>query len=458
LERALYLATHGRPGPVWLDIPLNVHGSQVAPDLLKGYDPREDEAVFETKDLRAACRKILEKLKQAKRPVILNGAGVRISGAHADYLRLVEKLGVPVVTAWNAHDVVWNDHPCYVGRPGTIGDRAGNFAVQNADFLLILGSRLNIRQISYNWQSFARAAYKVMVDVDAAELKKPTLKIDFPVHADLAQTLKTLLDLNCDGPTDEHKNYLAWCLERKKKYPVVLPEYKKGKEGVNPYCFAEALFKELPEGEKIVAGDGTACVVTFQAADLKKGQRLYTNSGCAPMGYDLPAAVGASFAMDKGRVVCIAGDGSIMMNLHELQTISTHGLPIKVFVLNNRGYHSIRQTQQNFFADNIVGCGTESGLGFPDFGKLANAFGIPFRRVGVLSELQRGIRETIMGDGAQICEVVLDLRQQFAPKLSSRRLADGRMVSSPIEDMAPFLPREEFLKNMVIEPLKESIQ
>lgn len=458
LERALYLATHGRPGPVWLDIPMNVQGSQVAPAALKGYDPREDELVFETRDLKEACRRILDKLRQAKRPVLLNGAGVRLSGAYADYRRLVERLGVPVVTAWNAHDVIENDHPLYVGRPGTIGDRAGNFAVQNADFLLVLGSRLNIRQISYNWPSFARGAYKVMVDVDAAEMKKPTLHIDFPVHADLGQAIRTLLELSYAGPTAEHKHYLSWCLERKKRYPVVLPEYRGGREGVNPYLFVEALFDRLPANEKIVTGDGTACVAAFQAAKIKKGQRLYTNSGCAPMGYDLPAAVGASFATDHGRIVCIAGDGSIMMNLQELQTIVTHRLPVKIFILNNRGYHSIRQTQRNFFADNIVGCGTESGLGFPDFGKLARAFGIPFRRVGSPAGLKTGIRRTLAGSGARMCEIVLDLNQQFSPKLSSRRLADGRMVSSPLEDMTPFLPREEFLKNMIIEPLKESMQ
>ncbi len=458
LERALYLATHGRPGPVWLDIPMNVQSAMINPMSLKGYDPKEDAIVFETKDLRASCRRILDRLAMAERPVILNGAGVRLSGAHEDYLKLVDRLGIPVVTAWNAHDVIENDHPCYVGRPGTVGDRAGNFAVQNADFLLILGSRLNIRQISYNWNSFARAAYKVMVDVDSSELKKPTLKIDFPVHADLKETIQTLLDLDYVGPNARHAQYLDWCIQRKKKYPVVLPEYHEGKKGVNPYVFVNELFKLLPENEKIVTGDGTACVTTFQAAALKKGQRLYTNSGCASMGYDLPAAVGASFATNKGRVICLAGDGSVMMNLQELQTIATHKLPIKIFILNNRGYHSIRQTQQNFFADNIVGCGTESGLGFPDFEKLSLAFGFPFLRVQSHEGLSAKIKETIFGDDARICEIVLDLKQQFSPKLSSRKLPDGRMVSSPLEDMAPFLDRKEFLENMIINPMEEPLQ
>lgn len=450
LERALHLAAHGRPGPVWLDIPMDVQGAQIEPRALKGYDPREDAIAFETKDVEAACRAALTRLAAAQRPVVLAGSGVRLSGAHDLFLRVIERLGVPVVTAWNAHDVLWNAHPLFVGRPGTVGDRAGNFAVQNADFLLVLGCRLNIRQISYNWENFARTAYKVMVDVDAAELKKPTLKIDLPIHAGLNDALRAMAQAEHPGPTDAQRRYLDWCLERRRRYPVVLDSYRGGSEGINPYVFMEALFQALPEGERIVSGDGTACVTSFQAADLKKGQRLYTNSGCASMGYDLPGAVGACFAADKSRVICLAGDGSIQMNLQELQTIATHRLPIKIFVLNNRGYHSIRQTQQNFFPDNIVGCGTESGLGFPDFGKLAHAYGIPYRRAAADGDLGASVRETVGGDGPQMCEVVLDLRQQFAPKLSSRRLPDGRMVSSPLEDLSPFLPREEFESNMIV--------
>lgn len=457
LEKALFLATDGRPGPVWLDIPMNVQGATVDPAALVGFDPAKEGYGPPPTDIGDACAQILDRLRQARRPVILAGSGVRLSGAHDDFLRLIERLAIPVTTAWNAHDVLWDEHPCYAGRPGTIGDRAGNFAVQNSDFLIVLGCRLNIRQISYNWRSFARAAYKVMVDIDEAELRKPTLSIDLPIHARLQDVLRELLRRADDGPAPAHRDYLAWCLERRRRYPVVLSSYRGGQDGLNPYRFVEALFQALPEGERVVTGDGTACVATFQAAYLKRGQRLYTNSGCAAMGYDLPAAVGASFAADKGRVVCIAGDGSIQMNLQELQTIVTHRLPIKLFVLNNQGYHSIRQTQQNFFPDNIVGCGTESGLGFPDFCRLAHAYGIPYRRVNSDAGLGEGVRSTLDGEGAQMCEIALDLRQVFAPKLSSRRLEDGRMASSPLEDLSPFLPREEFLDNMIVEPLKESM-
>jgi acetolactate synthase I/II/III large subunit len=455
LEKALHLAATGRPGPVWLDVPMNVQGALVDPHTLKGYDPAEDRLKFATKDLKSTCVEILERLKHAKRPALLVGSGIRLSRSYEGFLHLIDKLGIPVTTAWNAHDILWDDHPLYVGRPGTVGDRAGNFAVQNSDFLLILGCRLNIRQISYAWQYFARTAYKIMVDIDEAELKKPTLKIDLPVHADLANVIPMLLELNPPGPTPAHQDYLKWCMERRTRYPVVLPEYRKNATSVNPYCFVEALFNELPEDEHIVTGNGTACVATFQAATLKKGQRLYTNSGCASMGFDLPAAIGACLATDHKRVICIAGDGSLQMNLQELQTIVTHRLPIKIFVLNNQGYHSIRQTQHNFFKDNIVGCGTESGLGFPDLEKLAYAYGIPFRRIkNHQDQMSKKISDTIRGEGPQMCEIILDLNQQFAPKAASRKLPDGRMLSSPLEDLAPFLDREEFKKNLLIPPVE----
>ena len=303
--------------------------------------------------------------------------------------------GIPVVTGFNAHDLLATDHAVYVGRQGTIGDRAGNFAVQNADYLLILGCRLNIRQVSYAWQHFARGATKVMVDVDAAELAKPTLAIDLPVHADVAAVIAGLLAATEPWrPTAAQAHWLGWCRERKARYPVVLPEYWSSPRQVNPYCFVEALFEQAADDETVVTGDATACITTFQAAKLKEGQRLFSDSGCAPMGFDLPAAIGACVAQGRRRVVCLAGDGSIMLNVQELQTIAGLGLPIKVFVLNNNGYLSIRLTQRNFFPDNPVGAGPESGVTFPDFGRLAHGFGIPFRRCETHGGLRDAIRES----------------------------------------------------------------
>jgi acetolactate synthase-1/2/3 large subunit len=447
MEKAIYLSTHGRPGPVWVDVPIDIQAAPVDASQMKGFDPVAEGYEAQPAQLQTQVTQVLEKLKSAKRPVIMVGGGIRVSGTHERFLKLAEKLQIPIATCWNAHDVIWDEHPLYVGRPGSIGNRSGNFAVQNSDCVLILGSRLNIRQISYNFKSFARHAYKIMVDVDAAEMKKPTLNIDLPIAADLKDFFSVLSD--CEyAPRQEHREWLSWCKERLAKYPTCLPEYYQLKTKVNPYCFVDQLFAQLGEDDWIVTGDGTACVVSFQAAKLKKGQRLFTNSGCASMGFDLPAAIGAHFAGPPKRLVCLAGDGSIQMNLQELQTLVTHKIPVKLFVLNNQGYHSIRQTQVNFFQGHVVGCGEESGLNFPDMKKLAAVFDIPFSRIQSHAELKDGIQTALAAPGIHLCEIVLDLQQSFAPKLSSKRLPDGRMVTAPLEDMFPFLSREELQSNM----------
>lgn len=462
--KALWLAETGRPGPVWLDIPIDVQAALIDPDTLRAFDPRREgygrdfalpaEYGWLTGDaLDAAARQVVEAVRGAERPVLLPGTGVRISGAYDAFLRVVEKLGIVVAPAWNAQDLVEDDHPLYVGRPGTVGDRAGNFAVQNSDCVLVLGCRLNIRQISYNFASFARAAKKIMVDVDAAELGKPTLSIDMPVHADLKAFLPAL-ERALDGYARPaaHAAYVDWALERRRKYDPVLPEYWDTKGVVNPYCFTEALFEQLAEDEVIVMADATAAVVTVQAAKLKKGQRLYSNSGAASMGYDLPATIGAWHAMPAGstRIICMAGDGSIMQNLQELQTIVGQRIPAKIFLYNNSGYHSIRQSQQAHFNGFSVGCGPDSGVTFPEFGKIAAAFGLAYRCTTDHSDIRAAIAETLAADGPAICEIMVDKEQNFAPKLSSRRLEDGTMVTAPLEDLAPFLPREEFESNMLI--------
>jgi acetolactate synthase I/II/III large subunit len=455
LERALHLAQSGRPGPVWLDIPMNVQGAKIDPEHLISYDPREDEISSPETDLVQISQQILDRLQRAERPVIMAGPGVRLGKSVDAFLQLVDRWNIPVVTAFNAHDLMWDEHPCYIGRQGTIGDRAGNFAVQNSDFLLVLGCRLNIRQISYGWQTFARAAYKVIVDIDAAELKKPTIAPDLPVHAHVGDVFDSLLKTKDYAAPVIHQQWLKWCHERKQKYPVVLPEYWDKSTPVNPYCWAEALFTELAENDIVVSGDATACIVPFQAAKLKRGQRLYSNSGCASMGYDLPAAIGACIANDRQRVICLAGDGSIQMNLQELQTIVGYRLPIKIFVLNNQGYQSIRLTQSSYFPDTMMGCDPTTGVTFPSFEKLAFTYGIPFRRCSQVEELTASIQSTLDEEGPQMCEIIIDQNQPFAPKLSSRQLPDGRMVSAALEDMFPFLEREEFLRNMLIPPLAE---
>jgi len=455
LDRALQLAASGGPGPVWLDIPIDVQSALVDPESLRTYDPADDDYAFQTPDIHAAATRVATVLREARRPVIYAGTGIRLSSQYDRFLALARRLKVPVVTAWNSNDLLPDDHPAYAGRPGSLGNRAGNFVVQNADVVLILGCRLNIRLVSYNWQSFAPNAHRIMVDIDAAELDKPTLSIDDKIHADLASFLPAL-DEATAGWQPCHAEWLAWGRSRLARYPVVLPEYWEKPEPVNPYCFVERLFEQLREGDVVVCGDGTACVTTFQAAVVQADQRIFHNSGCASMGYDLPAAIGAAIARpDLDRVICLAGDGSIMMNLQELQTIVGLKLPIKIFVLNNSGYHSIRQTQSSFFKGRIVGCGTDSGLSFPDFAKVAEAFDIPFQRCQRHDALRDAISRTLAHDGCAMCELVLDLEQQFSPKLSSRKLEDGTMVTSSLEDMAPFLSREELASNM--NPLGEKL-
>jgi len=454
LEKAIYLATTGRPGPCWLDIPLNIQGAPIDPDSLPGFDPGELVELWKRTDLYMVSLTILEKIAAARRPVVFAGGGVRLSGQHDAFIRIVERLGIPVVTGWNAHDVIWNAHPEYVGRPGTIGDRAGNFAVQNADLLLILGSRLNIRQVSYNWKTFAREAYKIWVDIDEHEIMKPNVKADMPVLANLADLLPVLAEQPYRGPSLEHKEWLAWCKERQRRFPVVLPEYWNN-ERVNPYCLMVTIFKQLAEDQIVVSANGSACVVSFQCAELKPGQRLWTNSGCATMGYDLPGAIGACKASGGQSIVCFAGDGSIMMNLQELQTIVGNRLPIKIFILNNSGYVSIFQTHRNFFAGKEVGGGPKSGVTFPDFGRLSDAFGLPFHRCCRHEDMGSAIAETLAVDGPAVCEVMLDENLSFAPKLGAKQWPDGRITSPPLEDLSPFLPREELRENMLIDLIEE---
>jgi len=455
LERSLFFAEKGRPGPSWIDIPMNIQGALIDPEALRSYDSRENSEQDPPKVTRELIVKVIECIKAAKRPVLMAGSGIRISKAHDDFLRAVELLGIPVVTGFNAHDLIADDHPLNCGRPGSIGNRFGNFTVQNSDLLLVIGCRLNIRQISYNWKSFAREAYKIIVDADPWELKKPTINPDMPVYADAADFLKRLVEVLSPGGLTPKKEWVEWCRARKERYPVVLPEYRDRTEMVNPYCFIEALNRRLAGGEVIVTANATACICAFQALEIKAGQRFYSNSGSASMGYDLPAAIGAAIAVESGKIICLAGDGSIQMNIQELQTIVHHNFPIKIFVLNNNGYHSIRQTQTNFFPGRLVGCDPQSGVSFPDMERIAYAYEIPFVRCHNHKELDESIAQTLKEAGPAICEIMVTPEQPFAPRISSRRLPDGRIVSSPLEDMYPFLERAELKENLLIGAFEE---
>lgn len=470
LQKAIYLAQNGRPGPVWIDVPMDVQGTVVEEDNLPTWSVKDfgslealsgdpeiakntlsDFTLASKHEIEKAVNKIFNKLAMAKRPVLFGGTGVRSSGCVEMFRKLAEILAIPAVTGWNAHDLLPTLHLCYAGKPGTVGDRAGNFTVQNSDFLLILGCRLNIRQISYGWNNFANKAWKAQIDIDSAELTKPTLCNDLALQANLKDVMPLLLE-KCKGwqPRQAHKNYLAWCKGRVKKYPVLQPQHINSAK-LNPYYFMSSLFDKLNSDDVVVTANGSACVIGFQCAYIKEHTRLFTNSGDASMGYDLPAAIGAAIARGGKRVICLAGDGSIMMNLQELQTIVGNHLPIIIFVLDNNGYASIRQTQTAYFSDNLLGIDKDTGVTFPNFAELGNALQIKTCSIMSTKELSAEL-EYILNSTTELpilCRVLLDQSQTFEPKLASRKLPDGTMVSPSLEDMAPFLSEEEMKLNIL---------
>jgi len=455
LEKSIYLATHGRPGPVWLDVPLDVQGAFIDEKGLQRYDEKEDELLFDHDLISQQVARTIGFLKEAARPVFLAGQGVRIAGAQRHFFEAVEKLGIPVVSSFCGFDLIPTEHPLFMGRIGSIGNRSGNFALQNADLLISVGSRNNIRQVSYNWVSYARAAIKVIVDIDPAELRKPTIKPDLPIHSDAALFLKELLLQMERERLPQWIAWQEWCRQRKAKYSPVLPVHRRSENLVNPYYFIEVLTDILGPEAVVAAGNGTACVVLFQAGKVKKGQRMFWNSGCASMGYDLPAAIGACIANNGGDVVCLAGDGSLQMNIQELQTVAHRRLPIKLFVLDNGGYLSIRQTQDAFFESRYVGCDSCSGVSFPDISRLAAAYGLPVTLINSHDSLKEKMESILRTPGPVVCDVRLAADYRFEPKLSSERKPDGRIVSKPLEDMYPFLDRNEFKSNMLIQGLED---
>lgn len=457
LEKAIFLAKIGRPGPVWLDIPLDVQSAYVNSDSLRKFNPNGQLFSGNKKILKNQVREVLRLLEIAKRPVILAGGGIRLAEAQDEFIKLAEKLAVPVLTAMSSHDLIPSDHKLFFGRPGAFGgERVGNFVIQNCDLLISIGSRLHPWIISFDYKNFAREARKIIVDVDKAELEKPTITPDIPIQADALDFIREMLNQVKEKTFPRYTEWMTYCRRIKQKYTVVLPEYKEQKKFVNSYYFIDILSKILPENEIIVTSDGTALSCTFQAIKLKPGQRLISNIGCAAMGYGLPAAIGACIAKRKKRIICLEGDGSLQLNIHELQTIVHYKLPIKLFVFNNNGYLAIRITQDAYFKSHYVGCDPESGLSFPDLLKIAEAYGIPAVRIENHANLEEKIRKVLDSEGPIICEIMMDPNQALIPKITSEVKPDGRLISKPLEDMYPFLPRDEFYKNMIIKPIKEN--
>ena len=474
LERAFYLSTHGRKGPVWIDIPVDFQATIIETDDLKSYigskENKDDIVANEVSDFDdKKINEVFDILKNAKRPVIYAGYGIRLSGGHDVFKKVIKKLNIPVVTYWNAIDLIETDNKLYVGRGGNMGDRAGNFAIENADVILAIGTRLSIRQVGYNYKDWAKNAKVIMVDIDKEEFKKHTIHVDLAIQSDAKLFLEALeKSLDCAGKFNscrgEHcepdnsmgelyePDWISICNNWKEKYKVVGPDkYNKKKDFVNVYAFVDYLSKSLPDESITAVSNGACCVVGSQSFYIKKRTRFHNNSATASMGYGLPAAIGACISSNRKETYCLEGDGSIMMNLQELQTVVTNKLPIKLFLINNEGYHSIRITQNNLFKEHTkVGIGEESNdLSFPKFEKIANAFGIKYLSAHTDDEMKKIVDSVINEKGPVFVEIFTDKEQVWEPKSSAKKMPDGTLVSPPLYDMEPFLPEEELRQNIL---------
>jgi acetolactate synthase-1/2/3 large subunit len=435
IDEAYREAVTGRPGPVWIDIPVDLQGEII--DVPDDHDQAIISGLYEVAaSISSDAEKVLSLIEHSHRPVLFGGSGVRIGNAIPEFVKVAETLQIPLVTAWT-HDLVETDHPLFAGRPGTIGTRAGNFVVQNADLVIVIGSRLNIRQVSYNWKSFAKNAKIVWIDIDPTEFRKPYVRADLEIIADAKQFLTALLARAETTPKAiSHKPWIDWTQAIKRDYSPKPSDYPVSHDRINSYHFIHALFEALHENDIVVCGDATATIVPYQIGRLKKGMRLISNSGSASMGHDIPAAVGAAVAAPGARIVCLAGDGSGMMNIQELQTLSALGGDIKVVILDNDGYLSIKHTQRNFFGRE-AGSSSASGLSFPDFVAVGRAFGMQAVRIDKEGWMEK-LAKFLSIPGPALAAVELDLIQEFEPRLKSK-MVDGKIETPDLDDMHPFL-------------------
>ncbi len=451
LGKAVYLAKSGRPGPVWLDIPLDVQAAPVDENNLERFTGPGEDPGFKEDPAEGEMSRFADLFRKARRPVAIAGHGIRLGKAIPEFLQFVRRNQIPVVGSHLGFDVMPTDDPLFIGRVGNKGDRAGNLAVQNADLVISLGCRLSVSTTGHEYHTFAREAQIVVVDIDREEHQKRTVRIDLFVNADVKKFLERLKGL-------ERAPFPSWpsrCLEWKEKYPVCLPEYAREEGGINLYYFVDRLCGHLKPDSVVVGDAGSVYYVMGQAFRVKDRQRFITSGAQAEMGFTLPACIGACFAHGRKEVIGITGDGSLQMNLQELQTVVHHALPVKLFVWNNDGYLSIRASQKKFFNGRLIGADRTSGVSFPELKKIAGAYGIRYFRAGESSNLDRDIGEVLDFPGAAICEVMCAPDQEIQPSVSAYVKPDGSMVSKPLEDMYPFLDREEFRGNMIVKPLDE---
>lgn len=434
LDQAYMTAVSGRPGPVWIDVPVDVQGQKIDIDsdqITKPLAMSHCEAEVEY----TLLSQVADLLKNSRRPVVLGGTGIRIGKAVEELRSFIDLTGLPFVSAWT-HDLLETEHPRNFGRAGTIGTRAGNFVIQNADLVIVIGSRLNIRQTSYNWDSFARNAKIIWIDIDPSEFEKPFVKADLKITADAGAFMRgmsNVLQTNIELASQEWVN---WCTNIRSEYSPKSTDYPVSTDRINAYHLIEELFGHLAEDDIVVCGDATATIVPYQIGKIKRGMRLISNSGCASMGYDIPGAAGAAIAEPNRRIICLAGDGSSMMNIQELQTLSELDANLKVIILDNDGYLSIKQTQRNFFGRES-GSSSTSGLSFPCFEKVGEAFGLASIRIGKESWVEK-LSSFLALPGSGLAVVELDLIQEFEPRLKSKMV--GETIQTPeLDDMYPFL-------------------
>ncbi len=454
IDRAVHAALSGRPGPVWLEFPLDVQGAEIEEATLVGWEPEIDKGARER--VREQARKVASLLQGSERPLLVPGNGIRLSGSEQLLDELMKKSNIPAILPITAKDLIAEDHPNYVGVFGTAGQRRANFAVQNADTLLTLGAGLNIQKCGFNVAGFAPNAKKIVVDIDEAQLSHQALKPDVPILADVRQFLEELISALDEFPAKPSQRWILACRDWKRNYPLITDDYRENKEYVNSYLFMDVLSDCMRSDDTLVPGAGLDTVSAYQVFRVKGGQRALI-SGWGSMGWELPLSIGASWAKNKGRVITVTGDGSIQWNIQELQTIRLAQLPLKIFIFNNRGFSSIRATQNNFFDGRHIASSPESGVDNPDFELLAKAYSISYSQIRDNAALEAGITSVLESKGPAICEVFLAPEQSVSPKASAFRRPDGTFESRPFEDMSPFLPREEIYANMHLfdEPLLE---
>jgi acetolactate synthase-1/2/3 large subunit len=448
LEEAVWKATHGRKGPVWVDIPMDVQAAEIEPSALSSFvPPAETHSTGEP--VRQAAAKTVEILARSRRPVVLVGNGVRHAGAIPKFLEWVESVGIPVLTTWKALDFIPDDHPLYVGRPGAVGQRAANFAQQKSDVLICLGARLDFGQTAYNHSNFAPKAKRIVVDIDPNEIAKLHMELSVGIAADAGAFLTELAACSDAIELPDWSDWRSLCSKWKARYPVVLPSYKIVPSGVHNYVLVDAIGRLLRAGDILVPGSSGACSeVTAQAVPVSKGMRFINTHGLGAMGFGVPAALGACLASGGARTVSIDGDGGFPMNAQELAVVARLRLPVKFFVLNNGGYASIRATQINYFNRRFVACDEASGLTFPDLQKTAESCGIPYRRIDSQANLSGDVAAVLAAAGPVVCEVLMAPDQFTQPKVSSKQQSDGSMVTMPMEDLWPFLDRKELQEVM----------